>query len=146
MFQTILTILTAATFVAHGLFGCCWHHGHAPAVSGHAKQSTACHGHGHHRHAHHGSERQIAESHHGANYDSPSPQPDLCDEADCVFARTQDGPSLSGDLLAASAVSFSAVLPGDRPLTAAAGFSAFAADSPAASSAPHCALCQVWLI
>jgi hypothetical protein len=31
MFRQLMTLLTAATFVAHGLWGCCWHHARACA-------------------------------------------------------------------------------------------------------------------
>lgn len=147
MFQTLTTILTATTFVAHGLFGCCWHHGHTHLLSGNGAvhEHAACHG--HHRHTHHAAQGQIAEPGHDAGRDSESPRPTPCDEGHCVFARTQDSPNSSVDASSVSAAFVLMALPCDVNLTFPVEPSALAALEPAAHfSAPLCALCQVWLI
>lgn len=47
MFRRLMTLVTAATFVAHGLWGCCWHHarncpGHDEAPSSTSQPSPCC--------------------------------------------------------------------------------------------------------
>lgn len=157
MFRSILTILTATTFVAHGLFGCCWHHGHAHEVShvdgvkfngvkfNGAKFNGAKQGHCH-DHSHHG--HDVSDEHgQNGNHDSHSPVERECEGDHCVFARTQDGPQLSGDFLMACAASLVEAITDGCLQSPTGESSAIAAQSRCLSlSAPVCALSQLWLI
>jgi hypothetical protein len=146
MFQAFITILTATTFVAHGLFGCCWHHDHgqeslAERASG---QNAGCRDAGCQGHTH--SDPAASEVDHatGGEHDDECPSPSKC-EGHCIFARTQDSVDSSTDLVLAS-VTFLVVAGAQsassvcevRGTSTRAGF--------AAPSSPHCALSQVWLI
>lgn len=147
MFRFVLTILTAATFVAHGLFGCCWHHGHTHVVSRiDGAQHRHCHEQTQHGHSHHGLADESPEHARDGIHDSDAPLDQACDKGQCVFARTQDGPQLSSDVLIACGVAIVAVT-GEAPSMPTAESSALVAQNHNASlSAPCCALSQVWLI
>ncbi len=155
MFQTLITILTASTFVAHGLFGCCWHHGHPHWVGGcgtvhqtaavRDDDSACCRG--RHVHDHREANAQAADRDQGSHPDAQTPAPARCDEGQCVFARAQDTAQSCEDVSLAAALFVAVVIPGDVLPAPAAEATAFAASEPAArSSAPLCALCQVRLI
>jgi len=148
MFRSILTMLTAATFVAHGLFGCCWHHGHAHTVNRVESVNLGhCHGHAHHGHACEELAGEIDEHGQNGNHDSHLPAERECEGDHCVFARTQDGPQLSGDFLMACAASLVEAITDECLPLPAAESSAIAAQSRCLSlSAPVCALSQLWLI
>lgn len=148
MFQTLIKLLTATTFVAHGLLGCCWHHTHSHVIG--AERTVAerggCHGHGH-RHAHHcASERATDTDDHG-NRNSDAPHDPVCNEEHCVFARTQDSvkstadipPALVPFLLADFPLAGSVLVVSDSQ-----GFAALRETLPL--PAPLHALRQVWLI
>ena len=143
MFQTIITILTATTFVAHGLFGCCWHHEHSHASVGDRSVAGASNGHQGHSHTHHRASETPADEH-DADHDCEHPDSGTC-EGHCVFAPTLDSVKIAADAMLFS-VFFVAIT--NEPIASfdveASGWTN--CDEVAWSSVPHCALSQVWLI
>jgi hypothetical protein len=75
--RAVFIFMTAATFLAHALLGCCWHHAHAAGRPG-GTGSAAC---GH----------SCGCTHDSAHPDDPSSEneppasPSECDEPGCVF-------------------------------------------------------------
>lgn len=148
MFQTLIIFLTATSFVAHGLLGCCWHHAHSDmGHSGASACTESSHGHSEPHSACH--ERNVpvdAIDHDGDQHQCPgTPHHQECHEAHCVFTRTQDNVKDFADVLTAS-VSFLltvAALPAPTPIVGDFGT---LADDPISAAAPlyarHCA----WLI
>lgn len=102
MFRAITILLTAATFVAHGLLGCCWHHEHSHAVSGVVEKaeskSTEKHSHHHGHCGHESSNTEAGEQ--CPNDDDCDGQHGKCSEGRCVLAFTQVRAGLSVDVLA----------------------------------------------
>lgn len=101
--RILTTITMVILMTGHATFGCCWHHAHAsegacdncPVVAHHDDSD----------HHEHGNESQAAHCGHDhqdgekslASHDEPDPAPshETCDEANCVFVRTDDGQSLT---------------------------------------------------
>ncbi len=139
MFQTIITILTATTFVAHGLFGCCWHHEHSHSSVGDRSVAGASEGRHGHGHTHDGSTEE-----HDADHDCEHPDSGTC-EGHCVFAPTQDSVTIAAD---AMLFSLFFVVITNEPIASfdVEAFGWMGCDEVAWSSVPHCALSQIWLI
>jgi hypothetical protein len=79
--RTALILTTAATFLAHALLGCCWHHVHAPSATGSAQASSCC------RHeCACSSDTAIADE--AGREEAPPTAPSTCDEPGCVFVTT----------------------------------------------------------
>ena len=82
-----LILTTAATFLAHALLGCCWHHVHAaPAETASPQAANCC------RHeCACSSDITIADDgdlEDGAGDETPPTAPAPCDEPGCVFVTT----------------------------------------------------------
>lgn len=150
MFQSLVKLFTAASFVAHALLGCCWHHSHTHALSAEpaATARSGCHGHGHCHHKSHSGRNLVSEAGKQGN-DSHSPHDSGCHEERCVFIRTLDTSNSATDV-AASLMPFAVLaLSLDSQflsLTDARALLERECGGPPIFSAPFCALNQVWLI
>ena len=88
MLRCTLTILTLATMLVHSLFGCCWHHAHAPEAPATANvQQKSAHTHCHGRP---GNARRDVEDASTISSEGNSEFPDdhqgrPCDEEVCTF-------------------------------------------------------------
>lgn len=149
MFQTLIKLLTATTFVAHGLLGCCWHHAHPHAVSLEqevVESGADCHGH-QHQHVHHTVSERSPDVAGQPNGSSEVPDESECDEVHCVFIRTQETVNSAWDLPPALVPFLMNALFFDIQGLAESSSQRFAAFSEASlPAAPLLALHQVWLI
>jgi hypothetical protein len=139
----ILTLLTAASLLAHSVLGCCWHHAHGCDSSG-AVMAEAEHSHGHHD-ACESSSHETAEL--GGCLISEDPESHehglACDEPDCSFVKSQPSAMPSLDVHSTPLVALPLVTTGSPVRYAAA------ADTDAgcrSSGAALRAVLQVWLV
>lgn len=141
MCQSLMTFLTAATFVAHGLFGCCWHHGHAlPVIAAATHEAHS----GHDESASHdSSDADECEHPDGPCHHEPSG----CSESRCVFVRNHDSTGQSAPLIVAWLPPASGVDQVVAAVLVAQGDALWSRRiEPRISSAPLYARLQVWLI
>lgn len=134
MFRFLVIVLTATTFVAHGLLGCCWHHLHAACAS----QSEA----GHHD--------GVAEGHESHQHESlpgeDSHRHQNCDEADCIFVcAPQKGP-VNCSLLALIDALPAFLAPASPAVVFESIVGSITGGELCADAAPRHARCSVWLI
>lgn len=145
MFRVLITFLTTAMMLAHGLFGCCWHHehGHVGEV---AEKAPAIGTAEHHEIAAHQHSDRLCHDDAYHDGDSELPCPSECDSERCVFVRTSDGNPF--DAGSATAVrGFTAVVPSFE-LVATPTLNrapSWPAVSPIAAAPLHARL-NVWLI
>lgn len=135
-----MTFLTVATFVAHGLFGCCWHHGHADAEIAVATEAHSGHG---DSPSHDGLDSDECDHDDGPCHHEPSG----CSKGRCVFVRHHGSAGQSAPFVAAWLPLLSIA---DQGLADASRAQAHAPAAwgiePRASSGPLHARLQVWLI
>jgi hypothetical protein len=80
--RTALILTTAATFLAHALLGCCWHHVHsAPAQTVFAQAASCC------RHEC-ACSSEMATADECGGEEAPPTAPSTCEEPGCVFVTT----------------------------------------------------------
>lgn len=142
MFRILTTVALVTSFVAHGLFGCCWHHAHeiSETVSTDQSTSSPCK----HRHArcHYGTRN--VESSQGSK-SSPVHEPTGCSEGRCdlVLVQHED----SSDIGPPQWVAFLRVVQSNESVDLlSAPLLLDVGGTKARASLPHCALCQVWVI
>jgi hypothetical protein len=148
MFHTLMTLLTAATFVAHGLLGCCWHHAHSHVVDGEPGSVSEVVCVGHHDHCAHSDHAvPAADSEVPQDTDHCPPPSPRCEESDCIVL----GVLVSSTSGVGTPLSFFAVpllglpfVPVPLPNLGRQGLRTGSGSPP--SQAPLHALSQVWLI
>jgi hypothetical protein len=95
--RVVLIVTTAATFLAHALVGCCWHHAHGaagdwsgPRPRGIESATAEC-SHQGCGHAHPVPAGDASHDHHAP---APCRAPHDCDEPWCLFVTTVKAPSI----------------------------------------------------
>lgn len=144
MLRMLTTIVLAASFVAHGLLGCCWHHAHDRCATSVADQPSVSHC--KHRHARYPNDvRDVKSQSDGQS--APAHEPTGCNEGRCDFVLVQQDECVDiglAQLIHPNGVAHSNELVDVSVTPFLLGFSISASN--ARASSPHCALCQVWLI
>lgn len=148
MIHSAATILVSAVMLVHGLFGCCWHHGHACEVKL-AASANEEHGHSHGNDSQedHFADGPILDNcsdHQDEHHDHPF---QTCDEDQCTFiasgnVKLQDcSQSVAFDVYSLHCDQHAAAIT-QQGLMPASGFTA------SHLAQPLCAqpLTQVWLL
>lgn len=94
--QAAVNLVVLLSMVAHGAFGCCWHHAHAyrdELVTGHS-----------HSHDCPSADEPRQSSEVNSEHHRQTPHNDDCDEGECVFVRTATSDVFNADSSASAAV------------------------------------------
>lgn len=147
MYQISTTLLTAATMLAHGLFGCCWHHEHSSVAVHQGGGHVAAEHAGHFQAVAHQHEHAKC-GHKAATGETPeAPCPHVCDGERCVFVRSSDSGAFDAGVASASAAYDGAPSTFDANAAPHRGsLPQFALHQPSSPAAPLHARLHVWLI
>lgn len=152
MCAKLIHVVLLLQMLAHGIFGCCWHHAHATegvtcrheVIANEKHDVHACN---HHAHQNHDVLPVISDE----LSESSDPQPDRsepCDEVRCLFVNAESTQFFSLQLLSlcgkcSSSDLFAAVR---SPCVSIAGGPRQGRYGRLLTSARRCALLQAWLI
>jgi hypothetical protein len=100
--RVFATISMVFVMAGHGLFGCCWHHACASEAGSEECQAIVSHSECYHRSCEAIRHTEFSHQHEdggeavpGHDESAPCPNHGLCDEADCVFVRTDGDQNLN---------------------------------------------------
>lgn len=146
MFMHAVKYLLLLLMSAHGIFGCCWHHGHSCAADGDGFEvEVACHEDHHHGHEHQEGPQLVYDDD-AAPVQESGHDEEACDEKACVYVHASNS---EGQFQVASDLAFDHVFECDVQLSASL-VNVFAMqrrfDRFVQTAGERCARFQTWLI